>query len=87
MPDRRQHDRREGAGNAKKISISLTNFIMSIVIFIILIASIILCRYFYYKGYDDSYDENYETIYDYGYNTGYTDGFENFGSEIYDQDM
>ena len=80
MPDRRQGDRRESSVfNSKKISISLGNFIMLVIMFLIVIASIILCRYFYVKGIDKGYDEalyyttfenddyDYDDSYDYDY--------------------
>ena len=84
MPDRRQHDRRESSGiNSKKLSISLGNFIMLIVIFIIIIISIVLCRYFYSKGLDKGYDEAifYSSSSDYGYSDDYDDSYYDYYSD------
>ena len=76
MPDRRQHDRRESSTlNSKKLSISLGNFIMIFIIFILIICSIILFRYFYNKGFKAGDVNGYNFGYDDGYSFGYKDGY------------
>ena len=86
MPDRRQHDRRESSGiNSKKLSISLGNFIMLVVLFIVVIISIILCKFFYSKGFNKGYDEamfySYSDDYDYNYSDDYDDSYYDYYSD------
>lgn len=58
MPDRRQHDRREGNGiQSKNITISFTTFISLIVIFFVIFVSIISCIVVYKIGYNNGFEE------------------------------
>ena len=58
MPDRRQHDRREGNGiQSKHITISFTTFISLIVIFFVIFVSIISCIVVYKIGYNNGFEE------------------------------
>ncbi len=76
MPDRRQHDRREGSGlQGKKLSINLVTFIMICIIFVLLLVSIVLCVYFRKSGYTSGFNEGYNTGNKTGYADGYTDGY------------
>lgn len=75
MPDRRQGERRNGV--PKKLSVTLTTFIMICITCFVIILSIILCRVFYVNGYNK------------GYNTGYSDYYTTSvyeDSEYYDLD-
>ena len=63
MPDRRQSDRRDNSGiQNKKITISLSTFISTIIIGLIIITSIVLCRFSYLKGYNIGYSDAYVEI-------------------------
>jgi len=75
MPDRRQGDRRESSSILnKKISISLGNFILLIIIAVLLIASVVSCRLLYVKGYNEGYsDACSESLLDSSYSDEYED--------------
>ena len=79
MPDRRQGDRR--ADSQKKLSITLTNFIMLCVVFVIIIISIILCSVFYKKGYTNGSNYGYSEGYNDGYSEGYNESYYGFDAE------
>lgn len=96
MPDRRQGDRRDTSKFEKKLSISLGNFILICIIFILVIASIFTCSFLYQKGYDlgleksskTNYNSGYTAGYNVGYDAGYDVGYEDCSAEFsYEDDL
>lgn len=71
MPDRRQGDRRASSGMlGKKLSIPLSTFVFIVTIVLIILASIMLCKFFNTKGYDLGYSDGYsDALSDMGFNS------------------